>query len=377
MSTAAKEHAGIFALYESLRASGNTGVLATIVRTSGSTYRRPGARMLVADDGRSAGLISGGCLENDIRERSAGVLSAGKPLLVTYDSTSPGDILWGLGLGCTGIAHVLLERVSAAEECRALEFIEECRRLRCPGAIASPYVFPEGTGGVPGPRVFLREGRAARGGEADDPLLRQLEHGCASVLSSQKSMQLTVTLPEGIAEAFIEYVSPPVSLFVFGAGPDAVPLVRLAKELGWHVTVVDWRPAYLTQEAFPSADHRVLAHPGESHDAFTVPRGAAAVVMTHNFNNDAAIVRTLLASAASYVGLLGPRAKADLLMNRLSEEGIVPSEDETARFHCPVGLDIGAESPEEIALAIVAEIHAALHERPGTPLRRREGPIHR
>ena len=377
MTTASKEHAGIYSLYESLRSTGASGVLATIVRTSGSTYRRAGARMLVTDDGCSAGLISGGCLENDLRERSAQVFSAGKPLLVTYDSTSPGDILWGLGLGCTGIAHILLERVSGEGECRALEFIEECRRTRSAGAIAIPYVFEGLAGESPGPRAFLREGTPRRGTGADDPLAAELGRACAEALGAQKSSQLTVTLPEGKAEAFVEYVSPPVSLFVFGAGPDAVPLVRLAKELGWHVTIVDWRAAYLTAEAFPSADNRVLAHPGEAETTFTVPRGAAAVVMSHNFNNDAAIVRALLASAASYIGLLGPRAKSDLMMNRLAEEGFVPSEEEMAHFHSPVGLDIGAETPEEIALAIVAEIQATLHERPGTPLRRREGPIHR
>jgi xanthine dehydrogenase accessory factor len=377
MSTATKEHAGIYSLYESIRSAGASGVLATIVRTSGSTYRRPGARMLVTDDGRSAGLISGGCLENDLRERSAQVFSAGKPVLVTYDSTSPGDILWGLGLGCTGIAHILLERVSRSGECRALEFIEECRRTRSAGAIAFPYMFEGLEDEAPGPRVFMREGAPRTGKRADDPLASQLERACAEALSARTSSQLTVTLPGGKAEAFIEYVSPPVPLFVFGAGPDALPLVRLAKEMGWHVTVVDWRAAYLTAEAFPSADNRVLAHPGEAEAAFTVPRGAAAVVMSHNFNNDAAIVRTLLASAASYIGLLGPRAKSDLMMNRLAEEGFVPSEEAMAHFHSPVGLDIGAETPEEIALAIVAEIQATLHDRPGTPLRRREGPIHR
>jgi xanthine/CO dehydrogenase XdhC/CoxF family maturation factor len=186
-----------------------------------------------------------------------------------------------------------------------------------------------------------------------------------------------VTLPRGEAEAFIEYIPSPFSLFVFGAGPDAAPLVRMAKELGWHVTVVDWRPAYVTRESFPSADELVLARPEETRDAFAVPRGAAAVIMTHNFDSDVALVRSLLASGALFVGLLGPRAKGDLLLERLAEEGIIPTEDDIARFHSPVGLDIGAETPEEIALAILAEIQATVRERPGTPLRQREGPIHR
>jgi xanthine dehydrogenase accessory factor len=377
MITSAKEQNEILALYESLRTSGGAGVLATVVKTSGSTYRRPGARMLVSSDGRSAGLISGGCLESDLRERSAEVLAEGEPLLVRYDSTSPDDVLWGLGLGCTGVAHVLLERVSGTEGCRALEFMEECRRLRCAGAIASPYLLTGITGERAGSRVFAREGTRLKAGSTDNSLIVALGRACASAISTQKSSQLLVTLPGGKAEALIEYISPPVPLFVFGAGPDAAPLVRLAKELGWHVTVVDRRPAYLTHESFPSADELVLAHPGETHDAFALPHGVVAVIMTHNFDNDVALVRTLLASAASYVGLLGPRAKADLLLERLAEEGTMPTEGELARFHSPVGLDIGAETPEEIALAVVAEIVATLHERPGTPLRHREGPIHR
>jgi len=313
---------GIHDLYASLRQSGGTGVLATVVKTSGSTYRRAGARMLVASDGRSAGLISGGCLETDLRERSADVIATGKPLLVRYDSTSPEDLLWGLGLGCPGIAHVLLERVSGTEECRALEFIEECRRLRSAGAIATPYAL---TGDIAGSRVFLREGIALKGGTADDALTGALGRACAGALSTQKSSQLTVSLPRGEAEAFIEYIPLPLPLFVFGAGPDAAPLVRLAKDLGWHVTVVDRRSAYITRESFPSADELVLARPEETRDAPAVPRGAVAVVMTHNFENDVALVRSLPASAATYVGLLGPRAKADLLLGRLADEGIIPT----------------------------------------------------
>jgi xanthine dehydrogenase accessory factor len=361
----------------SLRAGGGAGVLATVVRTTGSTYRRPGARMLVTGDGRSAGLISGGCLESDLRERSADVMATGHPLLVRYDSTSPDDVLWGLGLGCTGIADVLLEQVSGTQASSLLEFIEECRCMRCAGAIASPFVLTGITGEMTASRVFLREGVVLRGGGTDEPLQGALGRACAGALAAEKSSQLTVTLPGGEAQAFIEYIPPPVSLIVFGAGPDAAPLVRMAKELGWHVTVVDWREAYLSRESFPSADELVLSRPEETRDAFAVPHGAAAVIMTHNFDNDAALVRSLLASPASYVGLLGPRAKADMLLGRLAGEGIIPTEDEIARFHSPVGLDIGAETPEEIALAILAEIQAALHKRPGTPLRTREGPIHR
>ena len=377
MSPTTNEQTEIFQLYESLRSSGGTGVLATIVRTCGSTYRRAGARMLVAQDGRSAGLISGGCLENDLRERTADVFAAGRPLLVTYDSTSGDDILWGLGLGCTGIAHVLLERVSAAEKCASLEFIEECRRRRRGGAIAIPYP----CGAIPGlagdGRVFACEGEARdREGAGDSPGAA-LRRACASALSTAESSHVTVIYPGGSTEVFVEYIAPPVPLFVFGAGPDAAPLVHLASGLGWHVTVVDRRPAYLTKNSFPSADQLILAHSGEIRDAVAIPPGAVAVIMTHHFPGDVEIARILLPSPAVYVGLLGPHAKANLLLDNLAGEGVLPTEEELAKFHSPAGLDIGSETPEEIALSIIAEIQSVLHQRPGTPLRLREGPIHR
>jgi len=331
--------------------------------------------MLVTGDGRSAGLISGGCLEADLRERSAAVFAAGKPLFVTYDSTSPDEILWGLGLGCTGVAHILLERVSEAEKCTVIEFLEECRRTRRAGAIAVPY-FLSGAGPVlTESRVFLREGDTT--GEEGGGLEGELRRSCRSAIAARKSSYCRLSLAEGTADAFIEFVPPPVSLFIFGAGPDAVPIVRLAKELGWHVTVADGRTAYLKRELFPQADELLLSHPAEAREAPAIPGGAAAVIMTHNFNNDVALAGRLFRSPAAFVGLLGPRAKSDLLLARLAEEGISPTKDQIARLHSPVGLDIGAETPEEIALAIISEIQAVLHDRPGTPLRLRDGPIHR
>ncbi|HUI10788.1 MAG TPA: XdhC family protein [Bacteroidota bacterium] len=364
------EHAALIDLYASIRGSGGSAVLATVVRTSGSTYRRSGARMLVASDGRSAGLISGGCLESDLRERSADVLAEGKPLLVTYDATAPGDILWGLGLGCPGIAQVLLERVAGEFASPALEFLTRIRKSRKAGAIATVYA--SGSGGALGSLSFLEEGEEAS--SPADPLGGRLAEACTAALGEERSSHLQVPLPGGRAEAFIEYVPPQIALTVFGAGPDAAPLVHLAGEMGWHVTLVDPRTAYLRRELFPSADELVLEHPGER----TLPPSDAFVVMTHNYENDVAAIRAIFrAGGNAYIGLLGPRTKAAMLMEKLALEGVVPAAGDTARLHAPVGLDIGAETPDEIALAIVAEIQAAIRDRPGTPLRARQGPIHR
>jgi len=363
------ERAALIDLYTSLRSAGGTAVLATVVRTSGSTYRRPGARMLVASDGRSAGLISGGCLESDLRERSADVFRRGTPLLVTYDATAPGDILWGLGLGCPGVADVLLERVSADHASPALEFLARLRRERTGGAIATVYAAPEGD--APGSVAALAEGEP---GPAPGSLLEsRLAEECRTALRDRRSRHAQVLLPGGSARALIEYIPPQHALIIFGAGPDAVPLAHLAGEMGWHVSVVDPREAYLKREFFPSADALICARPGEHA---TAPADAY-VIMTHNFENDCAALRAVIAGGGdAYIGLLGPRSKAEMVMAKLAEEGVVPAAGDRARLHAPVGLDIGAETPEEIALAIVAEIQAALRGRAGSPLRTREGPIH-
>jgi len=361
------EQAALIDLYSSLRASGGSAVLATVVGTSGSTYRRSGARMLVAADGRSAGLISGGCLESDLRERSADVSRRGVPLLVTYDATAPGDILWGLGLGCPGIAHVLLERVAAEHPSPALEFLARLRQGRSGGAIATVYRNPGGE--PPGSLLFIEEGVPSP--RPESRLGERLLGACADALRERRSAHAQIPVPGGSAEAFIEYVAPRVALTVFGAGPDAVPLVRLAHELGWHVTLLDPRAAFLTRELFPSADDLLLVHPGES----ALPRSDAFVIMTHNFENDLAALRSVLREGGNaYIGLLGPGTKADMLTERLAGEGVqTPGRDS---IHSPVGLDIGAETPEEIALAVIAEIQSVLRGRPGTPLRDRKGPIH-
>jgi len=371
------EQNAIHNLYGSLRHEGGSGTLATVVRTTGSTYRRPGARMLLAQDGRSAGLISGGCLENDLREQSAKALDQDVPFLLTYDASSPADVLWGLGLGCTGIAQVLLERVPTGEDRDPVRFMDTCNVLGCSGVIATVYHVSGESPLRVGDHAFMRSGFWSPGRIPSGSIASHVQSRSASVLETHTSEHARIETAEGAAEALIEYIPAPTRLLVFGAGPDAIPVVRLAKDLGWHVSVIDGRDAFLTPEAFPSADALVSVHPDDIADRIGIPPDAVAVVMTHNFNHDAALVRSLMDSPAAFIGLLGPRSKTDLLLNRLSEDGFVPTESQLGRLHNPVGLDLGAETPEEIALSIIAEIQAVLHGRAGTALRLRQGPIHR
>lgn len=178
-------------------------------------------------------------------------------------------------------------------------------------------------------------------------------------------------------EVFIECILPSVPLVVFGGGHDAAPLVRFAKELGWHVTLVDHRTVTSTREQFATADEIIVARPESAALRVPIDSRTVAVVMTHNYSHDLQLLEFLLRSSASYVGVLGPRARTDELLQDLANNGVAPGAQALERLYAPVGVDIGAETPEEIALSIIAEIRAAMAGRTGGLLRDQEGSIHR
>ncbi len=311
-------------------------VLATLVSVSGSSYRRPGARLLIAADKGRTGSISGGCLEEDVVARAARVHATGQADAVVYDTTSENDLVWGVGLGCHGIVRVLLEKLPARPPW-ATVLAENFTRRR-PTALAVLH------GGDSSP--FWGTRLAAPGDCADPDAL------------------------------FLETVSPPTALTIFGAGDDAQPLARLAKELGWHVTIADPRGAFATASRFPMAD-AIVASPADQLVARIAPGpDTLAVVMTHHYVHDLPLLRALLDRPLAYLGLLGPRKRADKLCDDLRTAGLTLSAEQRARLHAPVGLDLGADGPEQVALAIVAEMQAVLTGRNARPLRERELPIH-
>lgn len=326
-------------------ARGEPVVLATVVRTEGSTYRRAGARMVLWRDGRTAGAVSGGCLEADIAARVDDLLAHGRPELVTYDTRSDDDIVWGLGLGCNGRVGVLLEPLAGDALAKAHALHAWCRDVAAPVVLASVIATADdGTGS--GPRV-----------------------GDKWIVTGSDSPDASHTAP-GV-DVVHELVTPPVSLLVCGAGADALPLVRLAASLGWRVTVADHRPAYARADRFPDA--RVVALEGDATaiDALDGAGCDAAVVMSHHYERDRAHVRALLAARVLYIGVLGPRRRTEHMVAELGVGG-----GDAARLYAPVGLDLGAETPEEIALSIVAEVQAVKARRSGAPLRERLGGIH-
>jgi xanthine/CO dehydrogenase XdhC/CoxF family maturation factor len=198
---------------------------------------------------------------------------------------------------------------------------------------------------------------------------RGLESGRTNICTFQSG--------ERSLTALVEWIELPVPLCIFGAGPDAVPLVRFAKQLGWNVTVVDRRPAFARPDRFPGADAVVLCEPQELSQQISLQKETVAVVMTHHFETDAKYLKELLQSPVSYIGILGPKSKSEMLLHTVQEEGLNPTREQLSRIFGPVGLDLGAETPEEIALAIVAEIQAVKTSHPSGFLRDRSQPIHR
>ena len=302
-----REHTDLVRAWRALP-PGADAVLATVVATRGSVYRRPGARMLLTREGWVAGSISGGCIESDLVQTAFDRTEAGAAL-VTYDASAPDDVLLGFGLGCNGAVDVLMQRLPAdGGPLAAIERVLEERR------------------------PALVETRDPRSEPRDRPLLT-------------------------------ETILPPHALVVFGAGHDAVPLARIAKEVGWHVSVVDPRAAYARRDRFPDADRVAVSLPGTP---YPIEPGASVVLMTHSFNHDAAILRWL--PREGYVGVLGPIHRTHRL---LEEIGVAPEG-----LYAPVGLDLGSEGPDEIALAIVAEIQAVRKGRAGGHLKGRMKPLH-
>ncbi|MBX3026072.1 XdhC family protein [bacterium] len=360
------ETEAILAGWREVEATGEAAVLATVVHVQGSAYRRPGARMLIRRDGRHVGSISGGCLETDVCRRAWWMTEGGRPTLRVYDTTSEDDAAWEFGLGCNGVVHVLLERADTEPVRQTLAFLADRRATRRPGCVATVVHAAADSPLAVGDRLFLDEGGAPRGGELCGT-------GWQSALRAQAGEALRggrsrlVHTPAGAV--FVECVVPPPALVIFGAGHDALPLVTLAAQLGWHVTIADGRRGFARADRFPGADRVVLLSREQPLAGLTIDGDSIVVLMTHNFPQDAALLRALLPLRPRYLGVLGSQSRRERLLAEI--------DGAAADLHAPIGLDIGADTPELIALAIVAEIQAELSGRAGGKMRLRDGPIHR
>ena len=359
--------------YDQHRAAHRPCALATVVEVIGSAYRRPGARMLVTEDGELTGAISGGCLEGDARQRARRAIFQGEPALVTYDTRDEDDPRHGLGPGCQGVVRILLEPLDFTHPDNPLELLRDFARHPTPAVLATVFATDaSGLKAAVGQRVLLSETGVVRG----TPLLAApLAKAARATLAQGQSRVLDIETDAGPVRASLELLTPPLRLVVYGAGNDAQPLVHLAASLGWHITVVDGRPHLATPFRFPEAAEVRLTPVRELATATPDPL-AYHVLLSHNYAYDLAALQTLLASPAPYIGLLGPRLKAQRLLDELDAFPAEQVQQLRQRLHSPIGLDLGSETPEEIALAIVAEIQARHSGRQGRPLRERAGTVH-
>lgn len=354
----------ILPFWQELRDGGQEYVLATIIEVEGSGYRKPGARMLIAKDGRRTGTVSGGCLEAEVARKAFWHTESG-PVIRRY-STKPEDGDVPYGMGCGGVVHVLLERTSTAAA--VMQRVAGKFAERRPMAIATV---------LSGPRIGQRAYWTEDSGEAGvtgldaDALSELAHHGSAE----RRSSCTEALLDEGeVSQVFVEWLPARPGLFVFGAGDDAMPLVRLGRQMGWYVTLLDGRAHLATRSRFPEA-HEIRVLPPGTIAELPVNTGDAAALLTHSLEQDTRALEILLEKDLAYIGVLGPRRRteqmvAEIAAARFGETSAAAQAEAWMRqLHAPMGLDLGGNTPAAIALAAAAEIQQSFHHGSGLPLR--------
>lgn len=349
----------IVALWREAKARQEEVCLATVMKVEGSSYRKPGARMLLARGGQRAGTISGGCLEAEVTKKAWWLTEKGSTIQ-RYSSFFDDDSPAPYGLGCGGTVHVLLERGEAAHA--VLNALELNLNARIPFVIITDTdkMATILVQQAPGERLF-----------SSSPEISEFENLAQRAAEQKHSFYTTVQINSNLAaELFVEYVAPTPALIIFGAGDDAKPLADFAYKLGWYVTIADGRSHLARAERFPQADRLTML----DYDQVTplqdlAIESAAAVLLTHSYEQDRALLRELLPRNPKYLGILGPRQRTERLVGEISRQLGMTDEECMARLHAPVGFDIGAHTPDSIALSIVTEIFAVLHGRDGLSLK--------
>lgn len=362
-----KETREIIQAYDKAVAAGKKTALATVVLVEGSAYRRPGARMLVTEDGVLTGAISGGCLEGDALHKAQFAIMRGQAALVKYDTTDDDDLKFGVQLGCNGIIHILIEPVDINDECNPVELLRLTAAERRHVVIVTMFTMMQAEQ-QPGTCLVLTDSDVF----SKQPSEMLIDDAKTALLEKKST---TKQYQDGKYTAFIEVQPPDIALLIFGAGNDAIPLAAIAGMLGWQVNVIDGRSMYATPGRFPSCNVRV-ANPEKALNGVTVDERTVAVLLTHNYNYDLAMLKLLAPLHLPYIGVLGPKKKMQHMTDQLAEEGIEWSDELWQSVHGPSGYDIGAETAEEIALSIIAEIKATIEKRDGLPLREKTTTIH-
>lgn len=366
-----KEITEILRAYTEAKSAGKKTALATVVKVEGSSYRQPGARMLVTEDGMLTGAISGGCLEGDALRKALLSINQKQNKLVTYNTSSEDDAEVGLQLGCNGIVHILFEYIDEEAQNNPIQLLEQLESERKEAVIVTVFSLKRNASQI-GTTLFFRK---------DSPVLNH-HNEVLNLISDVKEVLKTKTSTikklqeESDDEALIEYIKPSILLVIAGAGNDIQPVVKMAAILGWKITIGDGRATHATAKRFPKANQISVVKPEQFLENIIIDGQTYFVLMTHNYKYDLAVLKALLQTNCHYIGILGPKSKFNRMQDDLLAEGITINEEQLNRIHSPVGLDIGAETSEEIALSIISEIKAVASSREGTSLKYKLGKIH-
>lgn len=363
-----KELKDIITAFDVAHNAGRQTALATVVHVEGSSYRRAGARMLITEDGQLTGAISGGCLEGDALRKARLVMAQNKPMLVTYDTTDDDDAKFGVGLGCNGIIHIMIEPIFADRQDNPIQLFKQFLSKREPVVLITLFTMNDKQAPQPGTCLLLNKDEEITGQFPDEAIKDALLQDAKHVLANGNSVTKTYLYGDKFT-CFIELMQPTVSLVIFGAGNDAIPLAQIAAALGWIIYLVDGRANYAVPERFPQAGKITISKPEHALQYVKIDERTVIILMTHNYNYDACVLKQLLPLSPSYIGVLGPKKRLQRMLDEFAGEGITTTPQQLESVFGPAGLDIGSENADEIALSIIAEMQAVLKGRTGTSLR--------
>lgn len=372
-----QEIISIIKAYQQAVAEGKKTALATVVHVEGSSYRRPGARMLITEDAEITGSISGGCLEGDAFRKALHVILSDKAMLVTYDTADEDDAKFGMGLGCQGVIQVLIEPLQGERGTAIIELLQKATASRQYASLVTFFSLSDKKAPQYGSCYLFTEKEETKGSL---PVLSKdvIDEEARQVIAQRKSSFKKYEIGQQEIIVFTELIQPPVSLVVVGAGNDVIPVVKMAEMLGWQSTVLDGRPMYASKERFPMPSCQVFHSKADQIlERVQIDARTVFVLMSHNYNYDLAVLKVLLNHPTTYIGVLGPHKKMKMMMDELAENGIELTDKQKETIHGPVGLHIGAETAEEIAVSIIAEIHAKLTSTDTRPLKEKQDAIHR
>ena len=353
-----KEITDIINAFDKAQTEGKQTALATVVHVEGSSYRKEGARMLITEDGELTGAISGGCLEGDALRKALFVMHEKKAKLVVYDTSNEDDVEVGFQLGCNGIIQVLIEPINVAQPNHPISLLKEALSTRNNAIVVTVFSLNRATY-QKGTCLLLKENDPVVQTINDDKLLNLISDDAKKALQENKSSIKNYVYDEIDLTAFINIIKPQITLVIIGAGNDAMPLVKMGELLGWKVMIVDGRPDYANTKRFSSGCQVIVSKPEKIFSSIDIDDQTLFVLMTHNYNYDLAMLRQLIIRKVRYIGLLGSRGKISRMIEELRNERM-DIDSELSKIYSPVGLNLGAESPEEIALSIVAEIQTIL-----------------